>query len=70
MGRENKTPECPYREGKDCDHRVGREALDGSGVSYSLLGASITVCAICLEGMRSRAYIKKIFENTCETKRS
>jgi len=48
---------CPYRDDNPpCDNRVG--------IAYSIrkekFPPSLSICAACMEGIRTRAYIKKL----------
>ena len=64
MGRRHKKIKCPYRyENPPCHNRVGQEAMRETE------SVSLVVCALCMEGIRTRAYIQKIFESTYGKKR-
>ena len=62
---------CPYRfenhpylsKNPPCHNKVGQEAMRETE------WLSLVVCALCMEGIRTRAYIKKLFEITYGKKR-
>jgi len=52
-------PKCRTRNNRpECDNRVAIMQLERKNLSYP----SYSVCAACMEGVRTRAYIKKVFE--------
>lgn len=54
-------PKCKTRDGKpECDNRVAIRQMRKKKLNYP----TYSVCAACMEGIRTRAYIKKIFEGS------
>lgn len=52
---------CKTRDDSpECDNRVAIRQIEKKNLNYPTYG----VCAACMEGIRTRAYIKKIFENS------
>ena len=50
---------CPFRDGKPyCDNRVAKKEMKTERLNAGK--PSYQVCVTCLEGIRTRAYIKKI----------
>ena len=54
---------CNTRNGRpECDNRVAIRQMKNKGIKYP----SFSVCCACMEGYRTRAYIKKLFETLKE----
>lgn len=54
-------PKCKTRDyNPECDNRVAMRQMKKKKANYPTYG----VCAACMEGIRTRAYIKKIFEGS------
>jgi len=54
-------PKCKTRNDRpECDNRVAIRQMEKKNLSYP----TYSVCAACMEGIRTRAYFKKIFESS------